>query len=165
MRVPSSMPAGMLTDSERSSVTRPWPAHLRAGVLDRLAAALACRAGALDREEALAARTLPWPPHMRAGHRLRAGLGAGAGAIGAGDRGRHPDLRGLAGIGFLQRDLHVVAQVGAALAAAGRAAAAAPPIMSPKMSSKMSEKPPPPKPVQPPPSMPPFSKAAWPKRS
>src|SRR5690606_66606 len=33
MRVPSSMPAGMLTESARSSVTRPWPEHLGHGSL------------------------------------------------------------------------------------------------------------------------------------
>src|SRR5579875_2259622 len=32
MRVPSSTPAGTLTDSERSRVTRPEPAHLSQGL-------------------------------------------------------------------------------------------------------------------------------------
>ena len=61
----------------------------------------------------------------RAGLRLGAGLGAGAGAGFAGDRGRDRDLRGLAAIGVLQRDFHVVAQVRAALAPAAAAAPAA----------------------------------------
>jgi hypothetical protein len=50
-----------------------------------------------------------------------AGLGARAGTDVAGDRHRYPDLRGLAGEGFFQRDFHVVAQIGAALATAERA--------------------------------------------
>ena len=69
----------------------------------------------------------------------------------------------LPAIGLLERDLQVVAQVGAALAAA--AAAAPPPPRSPKKSSKIrrsrgeivAEA------VRPP--APPCSKAAWPKRS
>ena len=97
----------------------------RAWILDGLAAAMALRAGALDREEALRGAHLAVAAAHRAGDRLGAGLGAGAGAFVAGDRSRHADLRGLAGIGLLQRDLHVVAQIGAALAPAGRAALAA----------------------------------------
>ena len=52
-------------------------------------------------------------------------------------RGRHLDLDGLAGKGLLQRDLEIVAEVGAALAAG---AALPPPRKSPKNSSKMSAK-------------------------
>src|SRR3954466_7690660 len=54
---------------------------------------------------------------MRAGLRPRAGLGAGARAGLARYRRRQPHLRGLAGECLLEADLHVVAQVGAALAA------------------------------------------------
>src|SRR5689334_17003783 len=60
---------------------------------------------------------------MRAGLRLGAGLGAGARAGLAGDRDRNLDLRGLALKGFLERDLHVVAKIRAALAAATAALA------------------------------------------
>ena len=55
---------------------------------------------------------------------MRAGLGAGAGAGFAGDGGRQPHLRGLAVECLFQADLHVVAQIGAALAAVAAAAAA-----------------------------------------
>jgi hypothetical protein len=64
---------------------------------------------------------LPHPARAaahRTGLRLGAGLCAGARTGLAGDRDRNLDLRGLALKGFLQRDFHVVAQVGAALAAA-----------------------------------------------
>src|SRR5438046_2954305 len=54
----------------------------------------------------------------RAGLRLGAGLRAGTGTGLAGDRNRDLDLGGLAEEGFLQRDFHVVAQIGAALAPA-----------------------------------------------
>ena len=53
---------------------------------------------------------------MGAELRLAAGLGAGPGAGFAGDRGRDAHLRGFAGIGLVELDLHVVAQIGAALA-------------------------------------------------
>src|SRR5262249_60728041 len=59
------------------------------------------------------------------GLRPGAGLRARAGAGLAGDRGRDAHLRGLAGIGLFQADLHVVAQVGATLAAATASAPAA----------------------------------------
>src|SRR5690606_21795140 len=95
----------------------PLAGAFRAGVLDRLAASLACRAGPFDREEPLAGAHLPVAAAHGAGHRLRSWLGAAAGAIAAGNRRRHPDLRRLAGIGLLQCDLHIVAQVRAAFAA------------------------------------------------
>ena len=123
MRVPSSTPAGMLTDSVRSRVTRPAPRAGRTGIVDHLAAALTGRAGALEREEALRMPDLAGAAAGRAGLRLGAGLGAGAGAGFAGHRGRNADLRGLAVEGLLERDLHVVAQIGAALAAGRRRAA------------------------------------------
>ena len=97
----------------------------RARTVDHLAAALAVRAGALEREEALRLTDPALAAAHRAGLRLGAGLGAGAGAGLAGDRGRDADLRRLAGVGLLQRDLHVVAQVGAALASGAAAAPAA----------------------------------------
>src|SRR5690606_17948565 len=90
-----------------------------------LAAPLALRTGAFNGEEALRRAHAPGARAHGAGDRLRARLGARARTVGAGDGGRHADLRGAARIGLLQRDLHVVAQVGAALAPARRAAAAA----------------------------------------
>ena len=98
----------------------------RARILDHLAAALADRAGALEREEAaLGVADAAVAVAVLAGLRLGARLGAGAGAGLAGDRGRQPQLGGLAGERLLQRDLHVEAKIGAALApAAARAARA-----------------------------------------
>src|SRR5215212_7835560 len=52
-----------------------------------------------------------------AGLGFGAGLGARSGAFFAGNRRREPHLGGLAAIGLLQRDLHVVAEVGATFAA------------------------------------------------
>ena len=65
----------------------------------------------------------PAPPQVGQAFGLRAGLGAGARAGLAGHRGRNADLGGLARIGLLEADLHVVAQVGAALAAGAGARA------------------------------------------
>ena len=120
--MPSSTPCGILTDSVRSRVTRPepeqdgqassiiWPRPWQPGqVRSSVKKPWACR-------------TRPGAAAHRAGLRLGAGLGAGARAGFAGDRDRNLDLRGLAVEGFLQRDFHVVAQVGAALAAAAAAA-------------------------------------------
>src|SRR5439155_23635156 len=89
---------------------------IRAGILDHLAAALTAGAGPLQREEALG---LPHPACAaahRTGLRLGTRLGAGARTGLAGDRDRNLDLRGLALKSFLQREFHIVAQVGAALA-------------------------------------------------
>src|SRR5262249_53500551 len=85
--------------------------------LDGLAAALACGAGALDGEEALARAHFAGAVAHAAGGGRGAGLGAAARTALAGDAGRHADLRRLALIGFAERDLHVVAEIGAALAA------------------------------------------------
>src|SRR5206468_2520344 len=87
-------------------------------------AALALRAGALDREEALRGAHLAVAVAHRAGHRLGARLGACPRTFRARDRSRDADLRGLASKSLFQRDFHIVAQVGAALAASGRAALA-----------------------------------------
>ena len=97
----------------------------RARIVDHLAAALTGRAGALQREEALRVTDAAGAVAMRAGLRLGAGLGAGAGAGFAGHRRRQAHLRGLAVERLLERDLHVVAQIGAALAAVAAAARAA----------------------------------------
>ena len=90
----------------------------RTGILDHLATALTARTSPLQREEALrlpdAARTTA----RRAGFWLGAGLGADARTGFAGDGDRDFDLRRLALKSLFQADLHVVAQIGAALAAA-----------------------------------------------
>src|SRR6185436_516543 len=95
-----------------------------ARVVDDLAASLAGGAGALDGEEALAGAHLAGARAGRAGRGLGAGLGAAAGAGLAGDAGGDADLRRLAGERLGQRNLHVVAQVGTALAPGALAAAA-----------------------------------------
>src|SRR6202030_3042424 len=87
-----------------------------AGGFDHLATAQTARAGSLQREKSL---RLPYPAGAaahRAGLRLGAGLGADARTGFAGDRDRNLDLGSFAEEGFLQRDFHVVAQIGAALA-------------------------------------------------
>src|SRR4029079_2280678 len=79
---------------------------------------------AFDGEEALSGADLAHAAAMRAGLGLGAGLGAGTRAALTHHRCWQADLRSLAVEGVLERDLHVVTQIGAALAAA---AAAAPP--------------------------------------
>src|SRR5206468_3334703 len=74
-------------------------------------------AGALEREEALGLADAAGAAAVRTGLRLGAGLGAGAGAGLARHRGRDAHLRGFAGERLFQADLHVVAQIGAALGA------------------------------------------------
>ena len=75
------------------------------------------------------ARTLPAPPQVGQVEGWVPALAPVPRAGLAGHAGRHADLRGLAGVGLRQRDLHVVAQVGAALApaSAGRCRRAARP--------------------------------------
>src|SRR4051812_7831716 len=82
---------------------------------------MAARAGALEREEALSLPDAAGAPAHRAGLRLGAGLGASAGAGFAGHRDRNLDLGGFAQKCLFQGDFHVVAQVGAALAAGAAA--------------------------------------------
>src|SRR5690606_8656097 len=69
---------------------------------------------ALDGEEALGRAGLAVAVAGGAGDGLRAFLAAGAVAGIAGDRGRNADIGLLAVEGFLERDLHVVAKIGAA---------------------------------------------------
>ena len=114
--MPSSTPAGMLTARVRSRVTRPVPRAGGAGIVDDLAAALAMRAGALDREKALLGAHAAVAGAGGAGSGLGAGLGAGA-ATGsqATDVGNFEGGR-LAVERFFERDFEIVAQIGAALA-------------------------------------------------
>src|SRR5262249_26844778 len=103
-------------DAARSGARRTW-------ILDHLAAALAPRASALEREEALGMSDAAGAVARWAGLGPRSGLGATARARLAGHRGGDADLRGLAGEGVLEADLHVVAQIGTALAPGAAAAA------------------------------------------
>src|SRR5258708_1884320 len=86
-------------------------------ILDHLAAALAARAGSLQREKSLGLPHPASPATHRTGLGLGAGLGAGAGTRLASNRDRDLDLGGLAEEGLFEGDFHIVAQVGAALAA------------------------------------------------
>src|SRR5258707_13146289 len=91
-------------------------------VFDHLAATLTARAGSLKREKSLRLPHAASAAAQRAALRLGAGLRAGARTGFAGDGNRNLDLGGLAEEGFLQRDFHVVAQVGATLAPAAASA-------------------------------------------
>src|ERR1700730_6709758 len=123
MRVPSSTPCGILTDKVRSRVTRPEPAQ--EGQASSIIWPRAWQPGQvpLGGKNPVALPSPPSPAAGRAGLRLGAGLGAGTRTGFAGDGDRNLDLRGLALEGFFQRDFHVVAQVGAALASAAPALA------------------------------------------
>src|SRR5512139_3076621 len=86
----------------------------RAGVRDGLTRAVAARAGLRHRERPLRHAHLARAAAGGAGLRVRAGLGAGAVAgVALGER-RDADLGLEAVRHLLERDLHVVAQVGAA---------------------------------------------------
>nr|GFD53266.1 hypothetical protein [Tanacetum cinerariifolium] len=87
----------------------------RARFRNDLAAAVALRAGLLDREEALLHAHLAVAGAGRTGDRLGARLGAAAVAGVALVPARHADRGVEAGGCLLQRDLEVVAQVGAAV--------------------------------------------------
>ena len=58
------MPAGMLTDSERSSVTRPWPAHLVQGSVMVWPRPWQVGQVRSTEKKPCAARTLPAPPQV-----------------------------------------------------------------------------------------------------
>ena len=86
-----------------------------AWVLDHAPGAAAFGAGAFDGEEALARAHFAVAGTGGAGLGLAAGLRAGARAFLARDQRRHADLRILAAIGVFERDLHIVAQIAAAV--------------------------------------------------
>ena len=86
---------------------------------------MAARAGLLDREEALLHAHLAVTGAGLAGGGRGAGFGAGAAAGLALFHDRNADLFLRAARGFFQRDLHVVAQVGAAMRLAAPAASTA----------------------------------------
>src|SRR5262245_61226824 len=85
-------------------------------IVDDLTASLAAGACPFQGEKALRVADAARPTAMRAGFRLAAGLSAGPGASVAGDRRWNADLRGLADVGLVECNLHVVAKVGAPLA-------------------------------------------------
>ena len=58
------MPAGMLTDSERSSVTRPWPEHFGQGSLIVWPRPWHVGQVRSIEKKPWVARTRPGPPHM-----------------------------------------------------------------------------------------------------
>src|SRR3989338_4810126 len=91
---------------------------------DHFAGAVTARAGLLDREWALLNAHLAMAFAGGASGRAGAGLGATALAGFAFGHGRYTNLRLGAARGLLQRDFHVVAQVGAALHIAAPAARA-----------------------------------------
>ena len=124
MRVPSSTPGGMLTESVRSLVMRPEPWQLWQG-----SSIVSPRPWQFGQVRSMVkkpwlARTLPWPPQVGQVVGLVPAWAPDARACFTGNAGRHADLRGLAGVGFDERDLEVVAQVGAALARGALALAA-----------------------------------------
>src|SRR5215813_13615855 len=113
-------------DRKRALARHPPGARARrAGIIDDLAAALAGRTGPLEREETLGVTDASLAAAGRTSLGFGAGLGARAGTPLAGHRGRDAHLSGLAAIGFLQGDFHVVAQIGAALAPAAASTATA----------------------------------------
>src|SRR5205814_8835900 len=107
----------------QAALARPPPRARARGtrVFDHLAAALTAGTGSLEREKSLRLPHAAGAAAHRAGLRLGAGPGAGARTGFAGDRNRNHDFGGLAVEGFLQRDFHVVAQVGTTLAPAASA--------------------------------------------
>src|ERR1700681_1454291 len=81
------------------------------------------RAGAFNGEKSLARPHLAVTRAGRTGLRLAAGFRAAAAAGLAHHQRRHVNLRVLAAIGVVERDLHVVAQIPAAILASGAFAA------------------------------------------
>ncbi len=114
IRVPSSIPGGILTSSVRSLVDPTLSTTCAARRFDALAGTVAARAGPLDNEEALLGAHLAVAGAGRAGLDAGARLGAAAVAHVALRRDLDGDRRLLAVEGLLERHFHVVAQVGAA---------------------------------------------------
>ena len=120
--MPSSTPCGILTDSVRSRVTRPEPAQ--DGQASSIIWPRPWQPGQVRSsvKKPCACRTRPAPPHIEQVFGLVPALAPVPEQDLAGDRDRDLDLRGLAEKRLFQRDFHVVAQVGAALAPAAAAA-------------------------------------------
>src|SRR5262250_203391 len=94
-------------------------------VVDHLTATLAGRTGPLQGKKSLGMTDASLTAASRTRFGSRAGLGTRPRARLASHRGRDAHLGILAGIGFLERDLHVVAQIGTALAPAAAPTSAA----------------------------------------
>src|SRR5215471_9331271 len=113
-------------DRERALARHPPGARAGwAGVVDDLSTTLAGGTGPLEREETLGVTDASMAAAGRTSLGFGAGLGAGPGASLASHRGGDAHLGGLAEIGLLQADFHVVAQIGAALAASPASTASA----------------------------------------
>src|SRR5258706_1608058 len=96
-----------------------------AGIFDHAALTTAFGTSPFDGEETLARAPLAMAGTSGAAVALGAGLRAAAAAMLAGDGRRHTDLCALALIGVLERDLHIVAQIAAAVLPLAAAPAAA----------------------------------------
>src|SRR6266851_6026529 len=101
-------------DAPRARARRAW-------IVDHLTSALAARTGSLQCEEPLSMPDAALSATDRTSLGSGTGLCARARARFARHRSRNANLRRLAGIGLLQPDLHVVAQIGTTLAAGARA--------------------------------------------
>ena len=112
--LPVSTPAGILIWSLRSTGIWPWPLQSLHWLATIAPGAAALAAGARDAEEALLERHLAGAAALRAGGRLRAREGAAARAGLAVRQAGDLDGRLGAERGLLERQLQVVAQVGAA---------------------------------------------------
>ena len=125
MRVPSSTPGGILTDSVRSRVTRPAPEQVGQG--SSITWPRPWQAGQVRSsvKKPCAWRMRPAPPQVAQVFGLVPALAPVPEQASQVTEVGMRHLRGLALEGLLEPDLHIVAQIGAALAA-GRAAAAAP---------------------------------------
>ncbi len=116
MRVPSSTPGGMSTESVRSFCTWPEPLHVLQGWRTTRPVSAAFGAGALDREKALGGAHLAVARAGAAGLRFRASGRADAfAALRRATKRRHADFSRLAAIGIFERDFHVVAKIAAAV--------------------------------------------------
>ncbi len=121
--MPSSTPAGIFTDSVRWVSARPFAVAVRARVGDHLAAATTVRATALDDEKALLRADFAHPSASRAGTRTIVGLGAAAACALLAARERFDgDALFRTGECLFQRQLEIVAQIGAAGGVLARAA-------------------------------------------
>ncbi len=113
-RWPSAMPAGIRTVTRRSRVVRPRPRQVGARLPDDLAGSGALGTGPGHDEEALLEPELTRAPAVRTGLGRGSGRGARAAAGLAVLLARDLNGRLGAGVGLLERDLEIEAQIGAA---------------------------------------------------
>ena len=163
MRVPSSTPAGMLTDSVRSRVTRPEPEQDAQGLSITWPRPWQFGQVRSSVKKPWAWRTRPWPPQVAQVFGLVPALAPEPEQASQVTEVGMRTARSCPRKASSQRDFHVVAQIGAALAAGAAAAAAAhhaekvvEHIGEGRARTRRRNRAPPP---------PPCSKAAWPKRS